>query len=110
MKRRLITSTGPTITLPQIPERLDGIVREPKHKLTRENQIAVGIYEAVLKYQLFSDRPWTWKDASARPESRCRRWDRCPTCERVLIEISSGIVGPCSLCRKDELSLFMWGD
>jgi len=110
MKRRIITARGSLFSLPAIPESLIVIVKEPRAKLTPENKTRVSIYEAVLKYQLFGSRPWTWKDANDRPEKRDRIWDRCPTCARVLIQNWAGIVEPCSRCRKDELQISMWGE
>jgi len=114
MKRRLITSTGPIITIPQIPDSLIEIAKIPKALLSPINRKRVDIYEAVMKFQLFGTRSFgdspSWSEIVARPQEMLERWRRCETCKRVLKVRDNGLSDGCTRCQKVELTLAMWGE
>lgn len=113
MKRRLITSKGPIITIPQIPDSLIEIVKIPKAALSPINRKRVDIYEAVMKFQLFGERldgTRSWSEIVACPQTMIDHWRRCESCQRVLMIRSNGLSDSCTRCQKIELTLAMWGE
>lgn len=106
--RRFITS--PLSASRKIPpDSLAAIVQIPRAQLSQFQIRALDIWEAVLKYELFGYRVITWREASLSPESRDRRWKRCPTCGRVLETFPTRDLS-CVVCKRDLGKRALWGD
>jgi hypothetical protein len=94
-----------------LPAGFVDLVRTPRALLSHENRRRVDIFEAMLRFDVFTKRARDWSRACAFPPIFDLRWRRCPTCSRVLM-VRETISDSCTRCHTVgtiTLSL-MWGD